>query len=826
MAPQDGNLYELIIRQQPKQARMCGVGGKADRRPIDPPPIIQLRVVEPEGASPGPALADDCYRSSPIRSYLQSPYFFMFATLALATSDDELHHLKDGKTRYTTGSVVSSLYHLKDTENNGQDAGFFVFPDLCVRTEGSYRLKLNLYEVVDSQVHHCKSIFSKPFYVYTAKKFPGMEESTQLSISLADQGIKIRIRKDIRVRKRPIRDLSPDGSPMDNPHLSQSPAQLPYESPTESASGKGKNRAPPAPDGKRRRLIGDGSPTNSPGDTPWPVLPEQQFPALYPSPSDPAPRIPPPPPPVDGRPVDYRMPPPQSQSGYVAGPPQPWMSAPSHQMPPPQMQQYPHPFPHDPYAQAGQPPAASPSQQMPPPAYGNPPPRQMYDMTPHSYPGGPPPPQSDPHRAPYAIMVPPGQPYPLYAPYHQAPPHGYPHMVYQQPPVIAQPPPPPQQQQQQQQGQMPSRQGSGFPPPSPQSSPAGYASQGYPADYPQRMPPLSLPHDRERESRDHRDRPSGPAADDASRDRETAPIQQAPPPYYPQQGAPPSQQVGQGQQGMLPSYAPTSGYQGAPNAVPPPSSWTTSSPSSGSSSFENVGSQPSHSYAYFPPAEGNERVQASPPMPMPLNGNDDYQTRSSRSSAEQDASERGRVQLAPIKMGSATVPPPAGVNSNLSYSNGYSSMPPQATPPPFSVSPTSHGPPVHPSSHHSTRFPPPSPVGSITSSNGGAPMPSMDGPSSSPHHRQPQHQKQQQQQPTMRSMGMPLNGTHFQNGASPMNGHHGHSGLPPLPPKPRNGVSRAYPSNTDLMGDGSAMNMNDRKKNPLSIGSIIEAPSS
>jgi len=43
---------------------------------------------------------------------------------------------------------VSSLYHLKDTEHNNEDAGFFVFPDLSVRTEGSYRLKLSLFEVV------------------------------------------------------------------------------------------------------------------------------------------------------------------------------------------------------------------------------------------------------------------------------------------------------------------------------------------------------------------------------------------------------------------------------------------------------------------------------------------------------------------------------------------------------------------------------------------------------------------------------------------------------------------------------------------------------
>jgi hypothetical protein len=27
---------------------MCGVGGKADRRPIDPPPIVQLRVIDPD----------------------------------------------------------------------------------------------------------------------------------------------------------------------------------------------------------------------------------------------------------------------------------------------------------------------------------------------------------------------------------------------------------------------------------------------------------------------------------------------------------------------------------------------------------------------------------------------------------------------------------------------------------------------------------------------------------------------------------------------------------------------------------------------------------
>lgn len=90
----------------------------------------------------------------------------MFASLAKPDDDAELHWLKDGRTRCTTGSVVSSLYHLKDPQHNNEgprlplnsqptaslsplsDAGFFVFPDLSVRTEGSYRLKLSLFEVV------------------------------------------------------------------------------------------------------------------------------------------------------------------------------------------------------------------------------------------------------------------------------------------------------------------------------------------------------------------------------------------------------------------------------------------------------------------------------------------------------------------------------------------------------------------------------------------------------------------------------------------------------------------------------------------------------
>ncbi|POG57577.1 velvet factor, partial [Rhizophagus irregularis DAOM 181602=DAOM 197198] len=40
--------YTLIVSQQPLRARMCGFGEK-DRRPIDPPPIVQLVVTDEKG---------------------------------------------------------------------------------------------------------------------------------------------------------------------------------------------------------------------------------------------------------------------------------------------------------------------------------------------------------------------------------------------------------------------------------------------------------------------------------------------------------------------------------------------------------------------------------------------------------------------------------------------------------------------------------------------------------------------------------------------------------------------------------------------------------
>jgi hypothetical protein len=91
-----------------------------------------------------------------------------------------------------TGTPVSSLYHLKDLDNT--DAAFFVFPDLGVRKEGKYKLKMTLFEIVEyvplvlilaradpcsQEVYYCTTMFTQTFNVYSAKKFPGMSSESE-----------------------------------------------------------------------------------------------------------------------------------------------------------------------------------------------------------------------------------------------------------------------------------------------------------------------------------------------------------------------------------------------------------------------------------------------------------------------------------------------------------------------------------------------------------------------------------------------------------------------------------------------------------------------
>ncbi|ORZ20199.1 velvet factor-domain-containing protein [Absidia repens] len=175
--------YQLKVLQQPSKARLCSFREKVDRRPIDPPPIVQLY------CSCHRHLQQQCHHD-----FLHNPYFFLYANLTSITDDTDLYSHHGHRT--TAGTLVQSLYKLKDIDNN--DGGFFVFADISVRLEGNYRLKFTLFEIVGEHVQRLVSVISNPFTVYSPKYFPGMSESSLLTRSFSDQGVRIRIRKDTR----------------------------------------------------------------------------------------------------------------------------------------------------------------------------------------------------------------------------------------------------------------------------------------------------------------------------------------------------------------------------------------------------------------------------------------------------------------------------------------------------------------------------------------------------------------------------------------------------------------------------------------------------
>lgn len=113
-------------------------------------------------------------------------------------------------TRNLIGSLSGSAFQLKDMDN--KVGLWFVFQDLSIRTEGYFRLKFSFFDLMGESPISMRAeetsstlsdlapmlacTYSDPFHVYSAKKFPGVIESTDLSKAFAKQGIKIPIRKD------------------------------------------------------------------------------------------------------------------------------------------------------------------------------------------------------------------------------------------------------------------------------------------------------------------------------------------------------------------------------------------------------------------------------------------------------------------------------------------------------------------------------------------------------------------------------------------------------------------------------------------------------
>ncbi|KAF1930070.1 uncharacterized protein M421DRAFT_3828 [Didymella exigua CBS 183.55] len=172
------NVFCLSVKQQPREALVVAKGKDKARKAIDPPPIVQLDVKQ---------------HRDPQKNFLQNPYLFMQVSLYKADRD-EPHPGRD----ILTGTLTSSLHRLKDQTND--EVGLFVFGDISVRILGSFRLHFSMWEFsqVEQRAIFMASCTSENFSVLAPKDFKGMEESTALSRCIADQGVRLRLRKEAR----------------------------------------------------------------------------------------------------------------------------------------------------------------------------------------------------------------------------------------------------------------------------------------------------------------------------------------------------------------------------------------------------------------------------------------------------------------------------------------------------------------------------------------------------------------------------------------------------------------------------------------------------
>ncbi|KAL4909158.1 velvet factor-domain-containing protein [Aspergillus multicolor] len=227
--------YRLYIRQQPIAARACGAGDR-DRRPVDPPPIIQLLLTDfnPNSEEDRSILQDPRFTVGCLLYPVQDPSYLpgscvgppnphptpTYPSFGVNIEDS---NAPGNSTPLLSGKAFASPFYVDEEPDPNSapahpsstddydasprtltlkprtgslltpPASFFIFSDLSVRTAGLYRLQFRLMnwgaiEDTGQSMPILAEVWSDPFRVYPAKDFPGMRDSSLLTLRLKELG--------------------------------------------------------------------------------------------------------------------------------------------------------------------------------------------------------------------------------------------------------------------------------------------------------------------------------------------------------------------------------------------------------------------------------------------------------------------------------------------------------------------------------------------------------------------------------------------------------------------------------------------------------------
>ncbi|KAF2849837.1 hypothetical protein T440DRAFT_118101 [Plenodomus tracheiphilus IPT5] len=186
-------ICKLIVQQQPEMALVTIKGKEKLRKPVDPPPLVEMIV---EGGSPAQ------------QQYLNCPHFVTATHLVKADSTEVVGA--------TIGTLVSSPHRLKNLKN--REGCWFAFPDVSCTKTGIFRLQFTAYEFNPDvgELVMLATTISDPFPVVAAKEWKGLSESTMMTRGFAEQGLRVRIRKEPNSGAGSKRKASGDDGPISN----------------------------------------------------------------------------------------------------------------------------------------------------------------------------------------------------------------------------------------------------------------------------------------------------------------------------------------------------------------------------------------------------------------------------------------------------------------------------------------------------------------------------------------------------------------------------------------------------------------------------------
>ncbi|KAG8906776.1 hypothetical protein FRB99_006153 [Tulasnella sp. 403] len=176
---------------------------KRDRRPLDPPPVVRVRLWEVfDVGLPTQSeleLAADDVEVQGLVAHVD--LFRVNQDNSIATDNaSETANL----TKHTFGSSFVHATHILDL--TGQPVIIFVFADLSVRLEGVFALRYRIFDLVSrvegtDAIPVAAELYGGVFTVYSTKEFPGLQASTPLTKHLSRWGVRVNLREGERKRK-------------------------------------------------------------------------------------------------------------------------------------------------------------------------------------------------------------------------------------------------------------------------------------------------------------------------------------------------------------------------------------------------------------------------------------------------------------------------------------------------------------------------------------------------------------------------------------------------------------------------------------------------